>query len=118
MNPALQYINTSPEPLRSILIHIQHVIEATIPEAQLKFEMGLPFYYLDEDIMFCFLHAKNHAVEVVMPEGKAVVEIDEVWATGEMVNAIRSLRYDSLQEINDKILMKELLELRKRRLAH
>lgn len=38
MNPAEDYILNQPERYRSILLHVQVIIEHTIPEAELKFK--------------------------------------------------------------------------------
>ncbi len=116
MNPALDYINSAPEPYRSILIHLQYVIEATIPEAQLKYKWRLPFYYLDGKMMFCFLNLGNKFVELGMPHGAALHDVEGLLTAGKNRKTMRSLRYENLNEINDKILMKNLLELRRIRL--
>ena len=113
MNPALQYINNCPEPYRSIMIHVQHVIEATIPEARLKYKWELPFYYLDDKTMFCFLNFRKKFVEVGMPHGVELKDLEGLLTAGENRKMLRSLRYDSLLGINDKVLMKNLLELQR-----
>jgi len=38
MNPAEDYILNNPDPYRSILLHLQVVIEKIIPEAALKYK--------------------------------------------------------------------------------
>ncbi len=47
MNPAEDYILNQQEPYRSILIHLQVVIENTIPDAELKYKYKIPFYYIN-----------------------------------------------------------------------
>lgn len=45
MNPAEDYIYNQPEVYRAILMHLQVVIEQTIPEIELKYKWRIPFYY-------------------------------------------------------------------------
>ena len=45
MNPAEDYILKQDEPFRSILLHLQIVIETTIPEVELMYKWKVPFYY-------------------------------------------------------------------------
>ncbi|NNL61027.1 MAG: DUF1801 domain-containing protein, partial [Flavobacteriaceae bacterium] len=46
MNPAEEYILNQPEPFRSILMHLQVVLEHTLPEAELKYKWRIPCYYI------------------------------------------------------------------------
>ena len=43
MNPAENYILNQPEPYRSMLMHLQSLIEYAIPEADLKYKYKIPF---------------------------------------------------------------------------
>jgi len=47
MKPAEEYILSQPEPFRSILLHIQILIETSFTEVELQFKWKIPFYYLD-----------------------------------------------------------------------
>ena len=48
MNPAENFILNKPEPFRSMLLHLQMVIEHTMPDAELKFKWKVPFYYVND----------------------------------------------------------------------
>ena len=45
MKPAAEYILNQPEPYRSILLHVQAIIELTIPDLQLLYKYKIPFYF-------------------------------------------------------------------------
>lgn len=47
MNPAEHYILEQQEPYRSMLLHIQSVVEHTIPKVELKYKYKIPFYYIN-----------------------------------------------------------------------
>ena len=50
MNPAENYILNQFEPFRSILLHLQVVIEHTISDVDLKYKYRIPFYYIREGL--------------------------------------------------------------------
>ena len=58
MNPAENYILNQPEPYRSILFHLQVVIESTLPEVELLYKYKIPFYYINKK-PFCYLNASH-----------------------------------------------------------
>ena len=61
MKPAEEYILSQPEPFRSILLHIQILIETSFPEVELQFKWKIPFYYLDNK-PFCYLNPSKKKV--------------------------------------------------------
>lgn len=63
MNPAEDYILNREEPYRSILLHIQSVIELTIPEVDLKFKYKIPFYYINGK-PYCYLNQSKDYIDV------------------------------------------------------
>ena len=93
MNPAEEYILNQPEPFRSVLLHLQVIIENTIPEVELKYKYKIPFYYL-EGTPYCYLN---------VPKKKGYVDLGFWNATHLTVNLqymttagrkmIKSLRY-------------------------
>ena len=58
MNPAEEYILNQPEPYRSILMHIQVIVEHTIPKVELKYKWRIPCYYLGGRPVF-YLNASH-----------------------------------------------------------
>lgn len=110
MNPAQSYILEKPEPYQSIMLHLDAVITHTIPEVSLKFKWKLPFYYLG-DTMFCFLNFRKKFVDVGMPYANELEDPFHVLIAGEGRKMLRSLRYHSLEEINDEQLIATLKDL-------
>lgn len=106
MNPAEDYIFKQPEPFRGMLLHLQSVIERTIPEAELKFKYRIPFYYL-EGRPFCYLNQSQNYVDLgFWNAAHLTVHLEHLTTDGRKV--MRSLRYTALEEISDRIL-KEVL---------
>ena len=104
MNPALEYIDKSPEPYRSIMLHLQVIIEAHFPELQLKYKWSLPFYYIGDKTMFCFVDlGMTHAIELSNKHQALVA--------GEGRKMLRSLRFKTVDDIDDEILIETLEEL-------
>lgn len=109
MNPAENYILNQPEPYRSILFHLQIVIEYTLPEMELLYKYKIPFYYINKK-PFCYLNAshKNHFVDLGFCKGNQI-QIHKEHLVTENRKKMVSLRYKSLEDINDAIL-KEVLK--------
>lgn len=61
MKPAEEYILKQKEPLQSILLHLQILIEVNFPEVALLYKWKLPFYYLNNK-PFCYLNATKKAM--------------------------------------------------------
>ncbi|MGB6153422.1 MAG: DUF1801 domain-containing protein [Pricia sp.] len=107
MNPAEDYILKQQEPFRSILLHLQSVVERTIPETELKYKYRIPFYYL-EGRPFCYLNQSKDYVDLgFWNAAHLTLHLEHMTTAGRKV--MRSLRYKTLAEIDDRILM-EVLE--------
>ena len=103
MNPAEDYILGQSEPFRGMLLHIQSVIAYSVPEAELKFKYRIPFYYIDKK-PFCYLNQSKDYVDVgFWNAAHLTVHLERMTTAGRKV--MRSLRYTSLAEINDEILI-------------
>ncbi len=63
MNPAENFILNKPEPYRSLLLHLQMVIELTVLDVELKFKLKVPFYYVEKRPV-CFLNQSKDYVDV------------------------------------------------------
>ncbi len=110
MNPAEIYILNQDEPFKSILLHLQVLIEHQFEELELKYKYRIPFYYLNGK-PFCYLN---------VPKNKGFVEVG-FWASAHLskyneylVSAgrkvVKSFRYDSVDSINQEILLAVLEE--------
>ncbi len=110
MKPAEAYILNKEEPFKSILIQLQMIIEYSFPEVDLQFKWKLPFYYLKEN-PFCYLNAstKKGYVDVGFWASAHLEQYNEyLIADGRKV--VKSLRYFSVEDINQEILISVLFE--------
>lgn len=115
MNPAEEYILNQPEPYRSILMHIQVMIEHTIPEVELKYKWRIPCYYHGQTPI-CYLNAshKKQFVDIGFWHAAYLSKYDD-HLVSENRKVVKSLRYFSLEEINDDILVDILKEAEKQK---
>ncbi|MGB3592357.1 MAG: DUF1801 domain-containing protein [Nonlabens sp.] len=104
MNPAEEYIDNLPEPYRQIAVELQVLIEQQFPAASLKFKWRLPFYYLDDKTMFCFINYRKEFIELGMPYGANLTVHKDQLIGGENRKMLRSLRYQNPTDINAQIL--------------
>lgn len=111
MNPALEYIDSTPEPYRSIMLHLQLLVESAVPVAQLKYKWRLPFYYLGEKTMFCFFNFRKSYVDLGMTYGNQLSDQHGVLVAGESRKMLRSLRFYSLADVDDQVVIETLKEL-------
>jgi len=111
VNPAENYILNQPEPYRSILMHVQAVIEHTIPKAELKYKWRIPCYYIGKKPI-CYLNAshKKEFVDVAFWHSAHLGKYD-AYLVSEKRKVVKSLRYISLEEIDDDILIAILKEV-------
>ena len=108
MNPAENYIINQPEPFRSMLLHLQMVIEHTIPDAELKFKWKLPFYYVGKR-PFCYLNQTKGYVDVgFWNAAHLTVNLEHMTTANRKM--MKSMRYNSLEEINGEVLIEILQE--------
>jgi hypothetical protein len=102
LDPASRYILEKPQPFRDILLHLQLVITRTIPGLSLKYKYKIPFYYL-EGRPFCYLNQSADYVDVGFWMSAHLSEcLDKMTSEGRKM--MRSLRYRSLEEIEEEIL--------------
>jgi len=108
VNPAENYILNQPEPYRTILLHLQVVIENTIPEVDLLYKYKIPFYYINKK-PFCYLNAshKKQFVDLGFWKGNKI-EIHQEHLVTENRKMMMSLRYKSLEDVNDTVLIEVL----------
>ncbi len=110
MKPAEAYILNQPEPFRSILMHLQILIETSFPEVDLQFKWKIPFYYLD-DKPLCYLNSskKKGFVDVGFYTNKNLEKFNE-FVISDNRKVVKSLRYKKLDEIDAEVLISVLEE--------
>lgn len=108
MNPAEEYILKQPEPFRSMLLHLQSVIEKNIPDLDLKFKYRIPFYYLDGR-PFCYFNQSKDYIDLGFWNAAHLTKHVELMTTAGR-KIMKTFRYRSLKEIDDDILIKVLQE--------
>ncbi len=108
MNPAENYIFSQPEPYRDILMHLQMVIERTLPEVTLQYKWKIPCFYSDKSpICYMNVSQKNHFVDLGFWNSAHLTKhLDEM--VSEKRKVVRSLRYTSLEDIDDLVLVEVL----------
>jgi len=111
MKPAENYILQQPEPFRSMLMHLQILIESRIPKIELKYKWKVPYYYYN-NTPFCYLNVTKGYVDVGFWASAHLSECTHFMITdGRKI--VQSLRYFSLNEINEEILFLVLEEAKK-----
>ncbi len=106
MNPAEDYILNQPEPYKGILLHLQSVIEHIVPEVDLKYKYRIPFYYINGR-PFCYLNQSKDYVDVGFWNAAHLsVHLNKMATAGRKM--MKSLRYRSLEEIDDAVLTEVL----------
>ncbi|APG63863.1 2-dehydro-3-deoxyphosphooctonate aldolase [Tenacibaculum todarodis] len=111
MKPAEEYILTRPEPFKSILLHLQIVIETNFPEVELKFKWKIPVYYLNGH-QLCYINAslKKGFVDVGFWAKNILEEYSDVMVS-EGRTVVKSLRYTSIEDVDNELLLKVLKEV-------
>ncbi len=107
-----EYIFRQPEKLQSILLHLISVFEREIPELELLFKWGIPCFYYKKK-MFCYLNSspKKGFVDAGIFKGFQLKRNQE-FLVSEKRTTIKSMRYYSLESINNPILKDVILEVR------
>ena len=106
MNPAEDYILNQPEPFRGILLHVQLMVERTVTTVELKYKYRIPFYYINGR-PFCYLNQSKDYVDVGFWNAAHLsVHLDKMTTAGRKM--MKSLRYKSLEEIDDTVLTEVL----------
>lgn len=111
MNPAEDYILNQPEPYRSILLHVQVIIEHNIPNAELKYKWRIPCYYVGKRPI-CYFNAshKNKYVDIAFWHSSYITKYTE-FLVSENRKVVKSLRYKTLEDVNDTVLISILKEV-------
>lgn len=108
MSPAEAYILDQEEPFRSMLLRLQLIIDQSLPDLDLKYKYRIPFYYW-ERTPFCYLNQKKDFVDIGFWHSAHISRHDDKMNT-ENRKIMKSLRYYSLEEIDETVLVEVLHE--------
>ena len=105
-----EYIFRQPEKYQSILLHLISRFEREIPELELLFKWGIPYFYFRKR-PFCYLSSnqKKGFVDAGFSRGFELKRNQE-YLVDEKRNTVKSLRYYSLESINNEILVDVIQE--------
>jgi hypothetical protein len=103
MKPAEAYILNQLEPYRSIMMHLQAVIIHALPDAQLKYKWRIPCYYLEKRPV-CYINQSKDYVDVGFWHSAHLSKKFDSYLVSEKRKIVKSLRYKTLEEIDDEIL--------------
>jgi hypothetical protein len=104
LNPAEVYILKQFEPYKSILLHLQVLIEHTLPETELLFKWRIPCYYLAKRPI-CYLNQTKDYVDVGFWHSAHLSKKWDMYLITENRKVVKSLRYKSLEDINDEVFI-------------
>ncbi|MCB0398175.1 MAG: DUF1801 domain-containing protein [Winogradskyella sp.] len=103
MNPAEAYILKQEEPYKTILLQLQAIIEAVVPNAELLYKWRIPFYY-SKGIPICFLNQSKDYVDLAFWHFDKLEKYTEQFVDANR-KSIRSLRFKSVEDINDEVIV-------------
>ena len=111
MKPADLYILNQPEQYRSILFHIIAVIENTLSDVTLEYKWTVPYFYFKKK-PFCYLNAshKQQFVDIGFAKGFHLKNNLDYLIADNGRNTVKSLRYKSLEEIDNEVLISVIQE--------
>lgn len=112
MKPADLYLLNQPDKYRDILLHIVSVIENTIPEVTLEYKWTVPYFYYKKKPL-CYLNAshKHHFVDIGFAKGFQLKQNQQHLVADNGRNTVKSLRYYSLDEVDNEVLISVLKEV-------
>ena len=110
MNPAENYILDQKEPFRSILLHLKAVIESVVPDVDMKYKWSIPCFYAGKQPI-CYLNVsqKGKYVDIAFWNSAHLTLHLEKMVT-ENRKVVKSLRYFTLEEIDQEVLVDVLQE--------
>ncbi|WP_178989268.1 DUF1801 domain-containing protein [Winogradskyella schleiferi] len=110
MNPAEAHILKQPEPYKSIYLHLQVLIEHTLPDADLLYKWRMPCYYIDKRPM-CYIHQSKDYVDVGFWHSAQLSKKWDAYLVTEKRKVVKSLRYKTLEDIDDTVFISILKEV-------
>lgn len=110
MKPTEVYILNQPEKYQDMMLHVLSVMEQELSQSELLFKWGIPYVYYKKK-PFCYL-APNHKkgyLDVGFAKGFELKRNREV-LVAENRNTVKSLRYFTIESINNEILIDVIKE--------
>ena len=103
MNPAEQYILNQEEPGKSILLHLQVLIESTLPDAVLLFKYKIPFYYYHKKPMLYMGVLKGmDYVDVALVQGVLLEKNFPQLKDYKNRKQVRSIQVKTLEDFDER----------------
>jgi len=95
-----------------MLLHIIAVVEQYLPETTLEYKWKIPYFYYKKKPL-CYLNAshKRQFVDIGFAKGFQLQNNQEFLMADNGRNTIKSLRYKSLEEIDNAVLISVLQEV-------
>jgi len=110
LNPAEAHILKQPEPYKSIYLHLQVLIEHTLPEADLLYKWRMPCYYINKRPL-CYINQSKNYVDVGFWHSAHLSKKWDIYLVSEKRKVVKSLRYEFVDDINDSIFISILKEV-------
>ncbi|EMQ94876.1 MAG: 2-dehydro-3-deoxyphosphooctonate aldolase [Xanthomarina sp.] len=110
MKPAEAYILKQKEPYRSIMMHLQAVIEHSLSDAELKYKWRLPCFYIGKKPI-CYINQSKDYVDVGFWHSAHFAKKFDSYLVSENRKIVKSLRYRTLEEVADDVLIAILKEV-------
>ena len=111
MKPAEAYILNQIEPYKSILLHLQILIEHTFVEAHMEYKWSIPCYYVGTRPI-CYLNQSKDYVDVGFWHSAHLTKYKE-YMISDNRKVVKSMRYKSLDDIDDVLFINILKEVEK-----
>lgn len=111
MKPAEAYILNQIEPYKSILLHLQILIEHTFVEAHMEYKWSIPCYYVGTRPI-CYLNQSKDYVDVGFWHSAHLTKYTE-YMISDNRKVVKSMRYKSLDDIDDVLFINILKEVEK-----
>ncbi len=110
MKPTAIFILEQEENYQMMMLHVLAVVEKELPNHELLLKWGIPFVYYKKN-PFCYLlpNSKKGFLDVGFSKGFQLKRNQEV-LIDEKRNTVKSLRYFSIDEIENKVLIDVIQE--------
>ncbi|MBF2709894.1 DUF1801 domain-containing protein [Flavobacterium soyangense] len=104
MKLADEYILCQPEKYQSIVLHLISIFERELPDLELLFKWGVPYFYYKKK-PFCYLapNYKKNFIDAGFARG-FLLKRNQGYLVDEKRKTVKSLRYFSLEDIDNAIL--------------
>lgn len=110
MKPTEAYILHQPEQYQAMMLHVLAVVEQELSQSELLFKWGIPYMYYKKK-PFCYLapNRKKGFLDVGFAKGFQLKRNQET-LVDEKRNTVKSLRYFSIEEIDNTVLIDVISE--------